>query len=464
MYTGEDAAEKFVKSLDNDCRNLYDKYLSLNTTMHILTPAEEFAFYNAELCHICDKSLEDDRVRDHCHITGIYRGPAHNRCNLNYKVPKFIPIFFHNFSSYDCHLFVKDFLKYIPGETKVIPLNKELYISVSHTVKIQRDVHLEYRFLDSLRFMQSSLDALATNLSDEKMTTVKSHFANDDEFRLMRKKGIFCYEYLDSFDKLEETKLPAIEDFYSRLNNQHCSATDYKHATDVWEFQCKTLRDYMELYLKTDILLLADVFENFRRLCKSVHGLDPCQYFTAPGLSYDATLKLITANGFNLELITNVDMFNFIKRGIRGGITQCSKRYHKANNKYMKNFNPTIPSTYLMYFDVNNLYGWTMQQYLPYGNFKWIDEQSIIFDPEEIKKFKHDSAEGYIYEVSLSCPPNHHDKFNDLPMASENKKIGGSKHNKLVCDLTPKDRILYIGVSKVENVRFSLQLYENKVW
>ncbi|XP_075158156.1 uncharacterized protein LOC142231433 [Haematobia irritans] len=441
IYTGEDAGEKFVKYLDLECRDIYERYLSLKKPMCPLSPIEESSFHAAQLCHICDKNLDTDRVRDHCHITGKYRGAAHNECNLNYKIPKFIPIFFHNFSSYDCHLFIKDLLNLIPGNTSVIPLNKELYISVSHKIKFDNGDLLEYRFLDSLRFMPSSLDSLAKNLLDDKMTTVRSNFSNDHEFKLMRRKGVFCYEYLDSFQKLKDINLPSIENFYSKLTNKSCSQEDYNHAIEVWTtFNCRTLQDYMELYLKTDVLLLTDIFENFRILCKSIHKLDPCQYFTAPGLSYDAMLKLITSDGFSLELLKDVDTYNFIKNGIRGGITQCSKRYHKANNKYMKNFNPDIVSTFLLYLDVNNLYGWAMQQFLPYGNFKWVAEADIIRDPNVIKNFKFDSPEGYIYEVSISCPPHLHNKFNDLPLAAENKKVGGSKHNKLVADLTPKER------------------------
>ncbi|XP_075157947.1 uncharacterized protein LOC142231214 [Haematobia irritans] len=334
-----------------------------------------------------------------------------------------------------------DLLNLIPGNTSVIPLNKELYISVSHKIKFDNGDLLEYRFLDSLRFMPSSLDSLAKNLLDDKMTTVRSNFSNDHEFKIMRRKGVFCYEYLDSFQKLKDINLPSIENFYSKLTNKSCSQEDYNHAIEVWTtFNCRTLQDYMELYLKTDVLLLTDIFENFRILCKSIHKLDPCQYFTAPGLSYDAMLKLITSDGFSLELLKDVDTYNFIKNGIRGGITQCSKRYHKANNKYMKNFNPDIVSTFLLYLDVNNLYGWAMQQFLPYGNFKWVAEADIIRDPNVIKNFKFDSPEGYIYEVSISCPPHLHNKFNDLPLAAENKKVGGSKHNKLVADLTPKER------------------------
>ncbi|XP_059217627.1 uncharacterized protein LOC131994766 [Stomoxys calcitrans] len=436
IYTGEDAAEVFVKSIDQECRFIYENYLSLNTPMTSLSPSEEFNFQVAQNCHVCEKLLGSDRVRDHCHITGKYRGPAHNKCNLEHTVPTFIPIFFHNFSAYDCHLFVKDLLKNIPGNTTVLPENKERYIALSHKVYLGGGKILEYRFLDSLRFMAASLDSLANNLAGDTMKSVRSHFPSDREFNLMRKKGVFCYEYLTSFDKLAETRLPPIEAFFSKLYNKKCSSEDYTHAKEVWHtFNCGTLQDYMELYLKTDVLLLTDVFENFRRLCKKVHKLDPCQYYTAPGLSFDAMLR---NTNISLELFTDLDMYNFIKNAIRGGITQCSRRHTKANNRYLSDFNPLLLSTFLMYFDVNNLYGAAMMRFLPCGDFKWLKENEIISDVQRILDFVDDSPIGYIYEVDLDYPDHLHDHHNDLPFAAENKKIGGAKYKKLVADLTPK--------------------------
>ena len=193
---------------------------------------------------------------------------------------------------------------------------------------------------------------------------------------VMKRNGVYPYDYMDSFEKFNETKLPPKEDFYSILNDEYIKEEDYKHAKKVWDtFDLKNMGEYHDLYLHTDILLLADVFENFRKLCLENYGLDPAHYVSSPGLSWDANLKM---SGINLELLTDVDMFQFIERGIRGGISVITHRHAKANNPYMKFYNPNEEKSYIMYLDANNLYGWAMSQPLPYRSFKWVKTDKII--------------------------------------------------------------------------------------
>ena len=169
--------------------------------------------------------------------------------------------------------------------------------------------------------------------------------------------------------------------------------------------------EYHDLYLKTDILLLTDVFENFRKTCLTYYKLDPLHYITSPGLAWDAMLKM---TGINLELITDVDMQLFIEKGLRGGISYIAHRHAEANNKYMKNYYLDILSSYIMYLDANNLYGWAMSQPLPYGNFKWVEANSVIPKRKGI---------GHIYEVDLEYPKELHDLHNDYPCAPEKIKV-----------------------------------------
>ena len=163
---------------------------------------------------------------------------------------------------------------------------------------------------------------------------------------------------MDSFEKFKSKELPTKEQFYSILNDEHITDEKYEHAKEVWEtFYMKNMGNYHDLYLLSDVLLLTDVSENFRKTCMQYYKLDPCHYFTSLGLSWDAMLKM---SNIKLELMTDIDMFQFIKKGMRVGVSYIANRYGNANNKYMKEYDEKAPSKYIMYLDANNLYGWAM--------------------------------------------------------------------------------------------------------
>ena len=272
-------------------------------------------------------------------------------------------------------------------------------------------------FIDSFQFMSSSLDKLVSNLPKESLKYTSKRFKGK-KLELMAQKGVYPYDYMDSFDKFNE-QLPVKEDFFSILNNEHITDKDYNHALDVWKTSSiLNMGDYHNLYLRSDILLLADVFENFRKTCLEYYKLDPCHYFTSPGLSWDAMLKM---TNIKLELMTDVDMFQFIEKGLRGGISYIANRYGKANNKYMKEYDEKAPSKYIMYLDANNLYGWAMSQYLPTGGFKWLTEKQI--NNLNLAKYQEDSNKGLILEVDLEYPENLHHVHNDYPVAAEKVKV-----------------------------------------
>ena len=295
-------------------------------------------------------------VRDHCHFTGKYRGPAHNQCNRQFRKPKFTPIFFHNLSGYDSHLLIKNLSK-TQGSIKCIPNNEERCISFSKDIKVYnytdketRDdmyINHEMRFLDSCKFMASSLDKLSSNLYKEQFTNLNSMY-KEEQLELLKRKGVYPYDYVDRLDRLSETQLPPKEAFYSKLNDEHISDEDYEHAQKVWEaFDCKTLKDYHDLHLKSDVILLSDVFETFRDLCMTNYELDPAWCYTAPGLAWDAALKITKVE---MALLIDIEMLDMVEEGIRGGISSIMHGHGKANNKYMgKDFNPENPSKYLVY-------------------------------------------------------------------------------------------------------------------
>ena len=212
----------------------------------------------------------------------------------------------------------------------------------------------------------------------------------------MTKKGVYPYDCKDSFKKFSES-LPNKNEFYSVLNDDFISDEAYHHENTVWEtFNLKNIGQYHNLYLKSDVLLLADVFENFRETCKQYYGLDPCHYFTSHGLLWDAMLKMTNVK---LELISDIDMFQVIEKGMKGGVSCITHRYGKVNNKYMKSYDENTPQKYIMHLDANNLYGWAMSQHLITGGFKWLSERHV--NKLGLAKHHDESDKGLILEVEL---------------------------------------------------------------
>ena len=415
-----DAIDVFINWLEDDVKIISE----LGNEKMIITPEEQEQFNQASNCWICGKLLNlQDRVRDHCHFTGRYRGAACNICNLKYRKPDNISVFFHNLTGYDSHLFIKK-LGVTAGAIDCIPNNEENYISFSKTIKtgeytdkkgVTKNKYFKIIFKDSLKFMASSLEALVNNLPEGTLKNLEKYFTTN-QVKLLKQKGFFPYEYMDSIEKLKDSKPPPKEAFYSKLTGKGINNYNYNHVLNVWKtFKMKTLKEYLELYNITDVLLLADVFENFRDICLKNYGLDPVYYYTAPGLAWDAMLKMTK---INLELLSDVDKLLMIEKGIRGGISIISNRYGKANNKYMKDYNKKEASKYLMYVDANNLYGWAMSQKLPVHSFKWMTNKEIenIFNNQIVQIWEKTPC---ILEVDLEYPEELHDLHNDYPLCPE---------------------------------------------
>ena len=229
------------------------------------------------------------------------------------------------------------------------------------------------------------------------------------------------------------------------LNEEHISEKDYNHAKEVWNaFRIKNMGEYHDLYLQSSVLLLTDVFENFRNTCMQYYGLDPCHYFTSPGLSWEAMLKMTNVK---LELMTDINMYQLNEKGMRGGVSHIANRYGKANNKYMKEYNENEPSKYLMYLDANNLYGWAMSQYLPYGSFKWLSDEEL--NKIDLGKYKEDSREGLVLEVDLEYPNNLHELHNDYPLAPEKIKVSKNMLSEYCNKISEKYKIPFGLVNKL---------------
>ena len=454
----KDCIAWFVEQLQDLARNVHNILLT-NRSMKLTR--DDLAKQNsATCCHICEKPFSpgDKRARDHCHLTGRYRGPAHLICNLNYKDTRYIPIVFHNLAGYDAHFIIKEVSNAFEGDINLLPITKEKYISftkhVFNTLDRKGKKCIKLRFIDSFKFLNASLDKLASFLSKDKLRITQREYCNlsAENFDLLTRKGVFPYEYIDSFQKLEESRLPPRDLFFSSLTGDTVSEKDYAHAVNVWQrFSIETLGEYSDLYLKTDVLLLADIFENFRDSCIASYGLDPAHYYTIPGLTWDSMLKYTR---IKFELLTDIDMVLFIERGIRGGLSQCSGRYAKANNKYMQTYDPSKPSSYLMYYDVNNLYGYAMSQPLPYGEFQWVEDVENF----DVSAIAPDSPIGYILEVDLEYSQNLHDMHTDLPFCPTRDKPPGKRQDKLLATLYDKKRYVIHYRNLQQCIRHGLRL------
>ncbi len=322
-YEGEDMGRLFVETLSEDLKPIYE-ILKTSKPM-VISDQEKDQYAKTKNCYACETQFGTERTkkkekvvkcRDHCHITGKYRGAACDKCNLRMRVPMFVPVLFHNLEGYDAHLFVKS-LGLEEGEIKCIPKTDEKYISFSKNVPMEtvvlsdgkeRTEHLEMRFLDSFKFTLKSLDSLVETLGEDQFETLTSQMSVDPEsLKLLKRKGVFPYEFMTDFSKLSKTSLPPKKAFYSQLNDSHISNEDYEHAQNVWKkFDCKTMRDYHDLYLKTDVLLLADVMTEFRKTCKKAYGLNAPYYYTSLGLAWHAMLKHTEVE---LDLISDPDNY-----------------------------------------------------------------------------------------------------------------------------------------------------------
>jgi hypothetical protein len=471
IYNNKDpkmVVKKWVEELEKLAKKSYD-LLQKNKTNIIMSEEQKKKHADNKNCNNCKCEYKENnkKIRHHDHITGEFIDTLCHDCNLKFQYKRFLPVYLHNLKGYDSHLFIRSLYEYgYKQEGKdiisCIPNNEERYISFSKQIKVSEykdyktdkmiPIMFEIRFIDTFAFMASSIDSLCNNLKDGCKTIndlrkvfkkTSEEFTNDDDFNLMIQKGVYPYDYIDNYERLNESKLPKKKKFYSKLNYSDCSDEDYNRAQKVWKhFKCQKLMNYHNLYLKSDVLLLADIWNNFRNVCYENYKLDCTYYYTAPSLSWDSMLR---KTNIKLELLTDIDMVNFVENGIRGGLSQISKRYAEANNKYMKNYDTEKEDSYITYLDANNLYGGAMSEYLPYEGFKWNKEK---WDTERISELDNKGDKGYLFNVDLHIPEKLHDYFNGyvpLPLNKSVKKnelnewqqkdYNESKIEKLCCSL-----------------------------
>ena len=492
-YRGEDCMKRFCKDLKDHATKIID---FKKKTVIPLTKEEEDSYNKENICHICKKDFNNDvKVRDHCNFTGKYRAAAHKTRNLRYKIPKNIPVIFHSGSTYDYHFIIKELANEFEGNFECLEENTEKYITFSVPInkRIENkniDITYKIKFIDSFRFMATTLSKLVDNLTDnihnDKCIKCKSNvcfvramneklifkcidcekeyekelnneligrFANTykfcdndiNKFIMLLRKSVYPYEYIDEWDKLNEKVLPGEDSFYSNLTLENISETDYAHANNVFKkFNINNLGEYHDLYVRSDTLLLGDIFENFRQSCLKNYELDTAHFVSLPGLVWQACLE---KTNVELELLTDYNMVLMVEEGIRRGICHAIQRYAKANNKYMKEYDRKKKSSYIQYLDANNLYGKAMSEKLPVRGFRWMDDISKIDRIIEFVKDYDKNNKGYILDVDIDYPNKLQNLHSDLPFLPERMIINNTK--KLVCNLNDnKNYIVHINVLK----------------
>lgn len=390
----------------------------------------------------------------------------------------YIPVVFHNLKGYDGHIIIRAInSENVAKSVSTIPQSGEKFLSFSFN---------NLKFIDSLQFLNSSLASLVDNIRKDDpsgFTYLQSQLEwicarfkvtpSSERLQLLLTKGVYPYDYMDSFDRFSETELPPIEKFKSTLDESDLSEEDYKHAQTIWsKFSIHDMGEYHDLYLLTDVILLADVFQRFRRDAIADTRLDPLHYLSLPGYSLDACYSKCAPvkakhnrhgpyciEPFQVEVFNNglyhKDMHLFCEAAVRGGVSMITGRLGQANHKGLKNYDPSKPSKYIMYVDANNLYGWAMSQYMPIGEYSWVKDLNQ-FTPDYIQSLSDYGDYGYLLEVDLHIPVDLHNKFKSYPLAPESRPVNESdvspytqqlrkrlnaKHDKtpkLLCTLTDK--------------------------
>ena len=264
--------------------------------------------------------------------------------------------------------------------------------------------------------------------------TYKLSNNNISKFKLLLRKGIYPYESMRSWKNFDEPVPLDKKYYYSEFNDTNISDSDIEHVRKVCDaFNITNLGAYHDLYVSLDVALLADAFENFRDTTINIDKLDHAYYLSAPGLSWQSCLK---KTGVTLELLTDKDMLLLFEKGIRGGMCNAVCKYIKGNNKYMKTYDNTKESIFLMYVDANNLYGWAMCEKLPIDGFKWETDLSI-FTSDFIKNYDSHSDMGYIFYGDITYPKELYELRKDLPFLPDRTEV--NKVSKLVASVHNKN-------------------------
>ena len=427
IYRGVDAGLVFIDTVLEEAERAI-AYFKDNAKPLKMTEQDEKIFEKENICHLCEEEIfdDEDKVRNHDHVTGKFLGACHNKCNLSYKQNYKVSVALHNLKGFDQNCILKSIKERHP-DPKVIGQTLEKYISFS----IGRVV-----FKDTFQFLANSLSNLTENLKADKERNLEENFrvtfkyfnqrwkkelegkGRDiaEAFKMITSKLIFPYKYIDSFEKFEETEIPSQENFYNDLSEESVSDEEYSSLKRLWYlFDLKNIGQLSDLYVAVDTVLLADIFENLRRVSFSSIGLDPAHFYTAPGLSWSGALKF---EKLKIEIPQSQEIHDFFDENIRGGVAQASIPYSRANNPLLKGYDSSKPVSYVYFFDCNGLYARAMEESLPFGNWQKVD-----VDAEDWLNIPTDGEHGYWLEVDLTYPSSLHEKHDGFPLCPEHYQV-----------------------------------------
>lgn len=484
LYRGEDAGKKFLEHLAKDCN-----------------------FYRSKIRWTKEVNQDPDGEGE--------LGAVTKSVNKKFeKIPRRaikIPVFLHNLSGYDAHPILLE-LAHTCKKASCIPRTGEKFVSfeadgmvfkdsisflsasldklssnllmqfpadqkTAETTQAEIDEYETRGFVETRKYYREQKNVKNFYYKGDDPTDPKA-FKNPYEYsykriRMLCSKGIYPYEHFDNFGRFKETEIPHYTSFVSTLDKCSIEGIDYdatpsaekaveeaklareKAVTVFSEFKCKTLGDYSDLYLKTDTLILADIFEAFRTTCLREYKLDPVNYYTLPGYSWDCCLK---KSEVKLEPFVEgqYDMLLFTEKCIRGGISMIPNRYGKAHNRYTEEkieLNKKEEEKYLVYLDANALYSGAMCQYLPYGGYKWVtgeDKMNKMLKDIKLGKMHETSPIGCMLEVDLEYPDELHNLHNDYPCAPESVVIDNTM-------LSPYAIGLKFEIAKLQKARHKIK-------
>ncbi|KAK3932353.1 hypothetical protein KUF71_012426, partial [Frankliniella fusca] len=405
---GEDCASKFLTEIKE-----YHEALEKSTHAKIkpLTSEQTELMQNPNtLCGLCKESVPKQlRCAHHSHVTGEFLGLMCRSCNLRLQLVRDMPILFHGGGNYDFLLITRALEKVVEkkDDIKIIAKSSERFTCIQWG---------RLKFIDSFNLLGESLANFASILENEDFRITKTFFPESEKFSLVTAKMPFPYKYFTGMDVLAETSLPPQDAYDDDLSQTPCSSEKYEKAKKIWQtFGLKNLRELVSLYIRTDVCLLSDCVQSFRFKLFEKFGMDLAHFISLPSYSWTACLK---TTALEVELLTDGEMYRFFERASFGGFVTVANQHARANNKLCSSYDPSKPTSWLLYWDATSLYGSRMYfEKFPTGSFKFLSEQEVQnFDFENV-----DCEEewGFLIEATFSFPPEIHDYLNCYPPCPE---------------------------------------------